>query len=83
MTFAQLYECSHCGDVWRGVEIVEVDCGPEDTMPVAFCCCGREVRPKYVEQNGNHYPVMHALSDEEIWEEQWEAWAEDDGEYDY
>lgn len=76
--FAPVYECTKCGDVWRSVSMVEVDAGPDDTMTIAVCNCGREVRPK---MNGN-IPVFHALTDEEMDLEMWEPPGDYDSEYD-
>ena len=57
MAFAQVFECPNCGDVWKGVEIVE------------FIDCGRPVTEKVCDQNGKRVPVWHALSEEELDEE--------------
>lgn len=64
---AQVFECPHCGDVWRGVEMVEdIDCDRDSVEIRAVCSCGRDVREKCIEHDGNHLPVMHGLTDEEM-----------------
>ena len=78
MAFAQIYECPDCGDVWRGVEMVEhIDCDRDDVWHEPMCSCGRSVRPKL--EGG--FPVWHALSEEEMRDEMF-GWEDDTEVYD-
>lgn len=67
MVFAPIYECPKCGDVWRGVSIVEdIDCDRDSVEHRAVCSCGRDVREKVVIEDGQRVPCWHALTDDEI-----------------
>lgn len=70
MAFATVYECPNCGDVWWGVEIVEdIDCDRDSVEYRAVCSCGRDVREKFEERDGERVPVWHALTDDEMHDE--------------
>jgi len=67
MVFAQIYECSACGDVWRGVSIVEdIDCDRDSVEYRAVCACGRDVLEKFAIEDGERVPCWHPLTDDEI-----------------
>ena len=67
---AQVYDCPDCGDVWRGVQIVEdIDCENDRVEQREVCACGCTVTPKFVDRGGKRLPVMHALTLEEMDEE--------------
>jgi len=65
MAFAQVYECSHCGDVWQ-VKIVEyIDSEHDEVFHEPVCSCGRSVREKRIDGK----PVWHPLTEEELIDE--------------
>lgn len=68
---AQVFECPACGDVWRGVELLEsIDTDRDEVEHEWVCACGRIVEEKWhVEEDGRRVPVYHSLSEEEIEQE--------------
>jgi len=66
--FAQVYECPKCGDVWKGVELVEmIDIDRDEVWHEPMCVCGHSVTEKMI----NGKPVWHAWTEEEIDDEHW------------
>ncbi len=63
--FAQIYECSKCGDVWRTYLFDHIDTENDEIHTERHCsgCNGSFLKEK---KDANGVPYMHPMTDEEI-----------------